>query len=382
MSPGMSRRLFVVASMIVVQDLAFFAAISPLLPTYVDDLGLSETQAGVLTAAYPAGTLLAGLPGGFMAARLGPRTTVIIGLALMGVSSTVFGFAERIELLDASRFMQGVAGALTWSGAFTWVLESEARERRGATIGKLFGIAVAGALLGPPLGALAEAVGTEIVFGMVMVVSAALIAVASRLPDAGVASRDSVRGVLRAIATRPIVVAGALLTIPSIEFGATGVLVPLRIDELGGSAAVIALGFTLGAALEASFAPISGRLADRRSWREPYLAGLALTAVPIAAIAIVSTLPLTVAAVVVASIGAGVCFTPATKRISDQTEATGLHQGMAAGVTNIAWAGGEVLGAGAGGAVADAVGLQTAFAIVAVFLAIGIAAAARVPRGV
>ena len=382
MSSRMSRRLFVVASMIVVQDLAFFAAISPLLPTYVDDLSLSETQAGVLTAAYPAGTLLAGLPAGFMAARLGPRATVIAGLALMAVSSTVFGFAERIELLDASRFMQGVAGAMTWSGAFTWVLETESRERRGATIGKLFGIAVAGALLGPPLGALAEAVGTELVFGMVMVVSVILIGVASRLPDAGVASRDSVRDVLRTIATRPIVIAAALLTIPSIEFGATGVLVPLRIDELGGGAGVIALGFTLGAAMEASFSPISGRLADRRSWREPYIAGLALTAVPIAVIAVVATLPLTVVAVVVASIGAGVCFTPATKRISDQTEATGLHLGMAAGVTNIAWAGGEVLGAGAGGAVADAVGLQTAFAIVAAFLMVGIVAASRVPRGV
>ena len=66
------------------------------------------------------------------------------------------------------------------------------------------------------------------------------------------------------------------------------------------------------------------------------------------------------------------CFTPATKRISDQTEATGLHQGMAAGMTNIAWAGGEVVGAGAGGALADAAGLETAFAAVAVFLAIAI----------
>ena len=90
-------------------------------------------------------------------------------------------------------------------------------------------------------------------------------------------------------------------------------------------------------------------------------------------------LSLVVAAVVAASIGAGVCFTPATKRISDQTEATGLHQGMAAGMTNIAWAGGEVVGAGAGGALADAAGLGTAFAAVAVFLALAICFAYTVP---
>ena len=96
----------------------------------------------------------------------------------------------------------------------------------------------------------------------------------------------------------------------------------------------------------------------------------------------VGVLSLVVAAVVVASIGAGVCFTPATKRISDQTEATGLHQGMAAGMTNIAWAGGEVVGAGAGGALADAAGLGTAFAAVAVFLAIAICFACTVPSEV
>ena len=77
MASRVPRRLLIVASLIVVQDLAFFAAIAPLLPDYVDDLYLSETQAGVLTAAYPAGTLLAALPAGFMAARAGPRVTVL-----------------------------------------------------------------------------------------------------------------------------------------------------------------------------------------------------------------------------------------------------------------------------------------------------------------
>ena len=376
------RRLLIVASLIVVQDLAFFAAIAPLLPGYVDDLSLSETEAGVLTAAYPAGTLIAALPAGFMAARAGPRVTVLTGLVLMGISSASFGFADQIAVLDGSRFLQGVAGAMTWSGAFTWVLETERRERRGQTIGTLLGIAVAGALLGPPLGAIAEAVGTEPVFGSVLIGSMILFAVAFRLEDAGEVAREKVGTVLRAMASRPILVAGAFLAVPSLEFGATGVLVPLRIDELGGGAFTIALGFTIGAAVEAAISPYSGRVADRRSWREPYVVGLAITAASIGALALVGVLSLVVAAVVTASIGAGVCFTPATKRISDQTEATGLHQGMAAGMTNIAWAGGEVVGAGAGGALADAAGLGTAFAAVAIFLAVAIVFAFSVPARV
>ena len=46
-------------------------------------------------------------------------------------------------------------------------------------------------------------------------------------------------------------------------FGAIEVLVPLRINELGGGHALIAVGFIGGAAIESVLAPIAGRLSDR-----------------------------------------------------------------------------------------------------------------------
>src|ERR671916_50237 len=93
-------------------DVAFFAAIAPLLPEYVDALGLTEAEAGILSASYAAGTLLFSLPAGFVASRIGPRRTVIVGLLVLGCASVVFGFAEQIVLLDSARFIQGVAGAM------------------------------------------------------------------------------------------------------------------------------------------------------------------------------------------------------------------------------------------------------------------------------
>src|SRR5262245_47628187 len=113
------RRLLILASTMIFLDVVFFSAIAPLLPEYADDLGLSDAQAGILSAAYAAGTLLAALPGGWIASQVGPRKTTIVGLTLLGVSSLAFGFAEQIVLLDLARFCQGVAGALVWSGALT-----------------------------------------------------------------------------------------------------------------------------------------------------------------------------------------------------------------------------------------------------------------------
>src|SRR3954452_24953622 len=97
------RRLLVIASTMILFDVAFYSAIAPLLPDYVDSLGLSKAEAGILSAAFAAGTLLASLPAGLLATRAGPRRTVVGGLAMPGVSSLIFGFGDQILLLDAAR---------------------------------------------------------------------------------------------------------------------------------------------------------------------------------------------------------------------------------------------------------------------------------------
>ena len=48
----------------------------------------------MLVAAYAAGALVGGLPGGAAAARLGARRAVLVGLTLMGLASLGFAFAH------------------------------------------------------------------------------------------------------------------------------------------------------------------------------------------------------------------------------------------------------------------------------------------------
>jgi MFS family permease len=365
--------LLFLASAMIFFDVAFFAAIAPLLPEYVDDLGLSKAQAGILSASYAAGTLVASLPAGYVASRVGPRRTVIFGLLLLGTSSVVFGFAEQMYLLDGARFVQGIAGALIWSGALTWLITTAPEERRGSVIGTALGTAVAGALLGPALGAIAGSVGTGPVFSSVMAITLLLALAAARLPETHVPEVQSLREVIATMLSRPVVEAAIFVAVPSVMFGAIEVLVPLRIDDLGGGHGLIAAGFIAGAALEAMLAPVAGRISDRIGRRAPFVSGLSICTLAMVAIAVVATLGQVLAALILTSLGAGLCFAPALTLISDVAEESNLHQGYAAGLSNMAWASGQVVGGIGGGVVASITGNAAPSLAIAVLLAATVA---------
>lgn len=362
------RRLLVIASTMILFDVAFYSAIAPLLPDYVDELGLSKAEAGILSAAYAAGTLLASLPAGLLASRAGPRRTVLAGLVLLGLSSVVFGFGRDVVLLDAARFSQGIAGALIWSGALTWLITMTPPERRGSVIGTALGTAVAGALIGPALGALAAEIGTEAVFSAVLAISAVFGVLAWRTPESAPPERQSIGQVAAAISTRPVLVATTFVAVPSLMFGVGEVLVPLRIDNLGGGYAAIAGAFIVAAGIEAALAPLSGRYSDRVGRRRPFVTGLAIAALGMLGIGAGQDVGVVVAGLLIASLGAGLCFAPALTMLTETTEAGPLQEGLAAGLSNMAWATGQVVGGIAGGAAAGLAGYAAPCVAVAVVL--------------
>jgi MFS family permease len=158
------RRLLLLVCGLVWVDTMLYAALTPLLPHFAHTLHLSKGFAGLLVGAYAAGALVGGLPGGAAAVRLGARRAVLVGLALMGLSSLGFAFASGYWALFGARFLQGAGSAFTWAGAFAWLLAAVPRARRGEVIGTALGAAVFGALLGPVVGTLAALVGRDVVF--------------------------------------------------------------------------------------------------------------------------------------------------------------------------------------------------------------------------
>ena len=103
------RRLLLLVAVLVFVDTMLYAALTPLLPHFAHELSLSKLRAGILVAAYPAGALVGGLPGGAAAAKLGPRRAVIVGLVGMGLASLGFALADSFWSLFAEGSSRGSA---------------------------------------------------------------------------------------------------------------------------------------------------------------------------------------------------------------------------------------------------------------------------------
>ena len=348
------RRLLILVGAVVLVDTMFFSALTPLLKHYVDELDLSKAGAGVLAAMYPAGAFVAGLPSGMAAARFGVKPTVLTGLSLLALTTAAFGLADSAWMLDGARFLQGVSSAFTWTGALAWLVAASPAGRRGELIGAAFGTAIAGAMLGPVIGAVASVTGTGAAFGAVAALALILAAAAATTPAATPERPQPLRALFAAFRSRRIRIGVWLTLLPALLFGNLGVLAPLRLADLGWGAIAIGATYLASAALEASSAPVIGRISDRHGRFLPLRAALVASAVVGVLLPWPDRAWLLALVVVCAGLAFGTFWPPAMSMVTDEAEAFGLDYGYAFALVNVAWAPGQAGGSAIGAALASA----------------------------
>jgi MFS family permease len=339
-------------SAVVAVDTMFYTALAPLLPHFATSYGLGKGGAGVLAALYAAGVLVASVPGGMAASRLGPKKAVLLGVALTALASFAFGLATDKWMLGAARLAQGIGSAFSWAGALAWLVAMAPPQRRGTVIGTTMGAAVFGALLGPVVGAIATVAGVRPTFIGVSVAGFVLLAWISSRP--GVPANPQPLSVLRRADARLL---GALwlLVLPAFLFGVLDVLAPLHLHAEGWGGVAIGAIFLAAAALETALNPLLGRFTDRHGRTLPIRLALLGSIVVSLALAAASAPGVVAALLMVASIVYGAFFTPAMALVADSAERSGIAQGLVFGVMNGAWAVGNVIGPAAGGALAQSV---------------------------
>lgn len=369
----MLLRLLIVASGVILIESFFSAVLTPLVPGYREDLGLTEGATGLLVASYSIGGFLLAFPAGWFASRYNPRSAVVLGLAGVGVFSLLFGFADRVEVLDASRFFLGAFGALLWAGGMSWIISAAPLDRRGEFMGILMAAAVVGELVGSPIGALADDVGTEYVFGAMLLVAVVLVLLAQTVPPVAEASGQTAREAierLRGGGVRRFGVALITVAAPGTAVGLVMVLIPVRFEDLGISAWYLAAVFLGMSVVEATVGPVIGRVSDRVGRKRPFLVGLSGIIAATALVGLFEPLAVLLPAMLLFAVGAGFAFTTSFAVVTDLATRVGLNQGYSAALTNVGWAGSIIVGAMGGGALLGAGGFSTAALVMVALMSV------------
>src|SRR3954466_8747253 len=142
------------------------AVVNTALPHIASDLNASLSGVQWVVDAYTLALASVVLTAGSIADRIGRRLVFTVGLVLFTVTSIIAGMAGSIEVLDITRGVQGIGGALLFATSLSLLAEAfpgtEERVKALAAYGASIGAAFAfGPLVG---GALTSAFGWQAVF--------------------------------------------------------------------------------------------------------------------------------------------------------------------------------------------------------------------------
>jgi predicted MFS family arabinose efflux permease len=333
----------------------FYAALTPLLPHYADELGLSKAGAGVLAGSYAFGALVAGIPAGIVATRVGVKPTLLVGLGGMTVTTALFGLADSEWLLVTARFLQGAASSFSWTAGLAWLIADAPADSRGRLIGSAMGVAIFGAMLGPVIGAIASITSTEATFGGIALIGLGLAAWAAATSSQRKPSGQPVSKLFGALTERRMLASVWFVALPSISFGALGVLAPLQLHDLGLGAVAISGVWLVAVGFEATAAPLVGTISDRRGRLWPLRLGAVAAGICFVLFTVLDAHWATFAAGIVAcSFALGAFWAPSMSLASDEADALGLDYAFGFAIINLAWAPSQVVGSAGGGRLADA----------------------------
>jgi MFS family permease len=349
-------------------------AIVPLLPQIASRTHFSALGSGALLAAPNLTMLLASIPSGLFADRIGTRTATRTGAVVLAVGAIGQGLARSFPLLLIMRLIVGAAAGILWTTSLAWLVELQSD--RGAGFRPVAVTATSGGLglvAGPALGALlARWVGPftpNLIVGLCVIPSAIGVFVVDRGHPLAVAaaSTDHIHpvntdGLRRALGARAVIAGVVGLALSGLVAGTVNLLAPIELRRAGISDTSIGLAFSCAAGLYILATVLVVRFSDRLI----RLSALAGTLVIMAAALAPASISVSVAAVAISLLAlAPLRAVVATISYPLAAAVGGSRTGVAMGVLNGSWATAGVIGPTIAGALAQLGSPRLAFALLA-----------------
>lgn len=321
--------------------------ISPVLPLYAKDFGVSATLIGASISVFGLARLIFNLPAGILSDRFGRRIMLVGGPVITAIGSLLSAGAGDIWQLLAFRFIAGIGSAMFMTAAITLVTDISTPENRGRMLGLYQGSLLVGVSIGPAVGGLtAELFGLRSPFVLVGVLAAlcavwaqrAMPETRERPPAARSADGPTPPRAPMMLSLRPLLANSALLLVSmvtfSIFFTRTGsrqtVLALVGNEELGLSAGALGGVFAMMALINLVTIAPSGAWADRFGRKRVIVPSAFVAAGALGLFAVTGGLGMFLIAAVLLSLGTGLSGPAPAAYAADviPEEARGLGMGL------------------------------------------------------
>lgn len=274
-APSTSTNTFPWAGLLTLAALIFTTVTSEFLPTgllpdIAAELGVTESQVGLLITVFAGTVVVSAAPLAFLT-RSVSRKKLVIAVLLVFVSSNVLSaIAPSYEVLVASRVLGGLAHGLFWSVVGAYSAHLVPKHQLGRAIAITGGGASAAFVLGVPLGtALGHAVGWRSAFAVIAVLVLVLTVVTARLLPAVrhgevLATGEIPLPILRDRSVPPVVLVGMILIVVTLGHNLFYTYIaPFLISSVGIDPGAIAVVLFLFGGAGAVGLVAAGTLGDR-----------------------------------------------------------------------------------------------------------------------
>ncbi|MBG1267881.1 MFS transporter [Nostoc sp. WHI] len=132
------------------------ASLLPTLPLYIDSVGASKQEIGIVMGSFAIGLLLFRPMLGRLADKRGRKIVLLIGAIVAAIAPFGYLITQSIELLILVRIFHGISVAAFTTGYSTLIADLAPSETRGEIIGYMTLAAPIGLAIGPALGGYLE----------------------------------------------------------------------------------------------------------------------------------------------------------------------------------------------------------------------------------
>ena len=335
----------------------------PVMALFAAELGAGLTMTGIIVGLYSITNTPANIIFGRWIDRIGYRLPLLLGLVGSALSMVAYAFCVLPLHLALVRVVHGTTGALigpaTMSATAAWATP----ERRGRVMG-LYGMAIAAAtLVGYGISAVFLArfnfyaifyLGSGLLLCGALLTR--LLPPVSAVPTASNDARGGWSALGALLKRRGLVTAYAAVLTQYFTFGGLVTLLPVYLKSLGLPNYYTGVLLAVFAFCFFAVQVPAGRLSDRRGRRLPLTLGLLLGTLALAALPLVQTQALLIAAMAAYGVAYGLLFPAASALVADNSREG--ERGLTTGVFHALFTSGVAIGAPISGWLGDLTGVS------------------------